>query len=76
MKTEEIKTEFKVYDLTENEIISVNLVYKSIANGLLSLAGENLAFKPLILKLTMNHVKLLIINILELRDEFKERSRP
>lgn len=74
INSDQVKREFKDYNLSESQITEILIFYKSCASTIAALTGSKVAFNSILLKITMNLLKVLIIQILDLAEDIKRRE--
>ena len=68
MTDEQIKTEFKDFNLTQQEVDTIRAIYNNGAHLLTLVVGHEVLDDSKVLKLTLNSLKFTVTQILELRD--------
>jgi len=70
MKIEQVYSEYHKYKLNETQAEDVSNLYKAAATVVVSITGgSTMAVNKLVLKTTMNVLKLLVIQLFEFKGE-------
>jgi len=69
MNDEQIKNEFKIFKLTEKQVLCIKSLYNNAASLLIETLGAEAAKDATTLKLTINSLKFTVSQILELKGE-------